>query len=191
MTPKQKLFIEEYLVDLNATQAAIRAGYSAKWAASNIDKVLKNTEIQNAIQSSLSKRSEKTAVTADMVIRELARIAFADIRTLYREDGSMKLPHELDDDAAATLAGVDTYEETSGGAVTGYTRKSRRWDKAKALELLGKHLGMFPVNGKVELSLGVGDAPDAEGRRVARRLILEEVRESREPGENGGSSPVA
>lgn len=191
MTPKQKLFIEEYLVDLNATQAAIRAGYSPKTAYRIGAELLQKTSVSAGIQEALAERERRTEVTADMVIRELARIAFADIRTLYREDGSMKLPHELDDDAAATLAGVDTYEETSGGAVTGYTRKSRRWDKAKALELLGKHLGMFPVNGKVELSLGVGDAPDAEGRRVARRLILEEVRESREPGENGGSSPVA
>lgn len=186
MTPRQEQFVAEYLVDLNATQAAIRAGYSAKWAASNIDKVLKNTEIQNAIQSSLSKRSEKTAVTADMVLRELARIAFADTRSLYREDGSMKLPHEMDDDTAAALAGVDTFEETSGGALAGYTRKVRRWEKTKALELLGKHLGMFPTGGRLELSLG-GDASregDREGRTIARRLILEEVRETRDDDED-------
>jgi len=144
MTPKQKLFVEEYLVDLNATQAAIRAGYSPKWANKQAHTLIdKNRQIAKAIQEALAEREKRTEITSDMVLRELARIAFSDTRNLYREDGSMKLPHELDDDTAASLAGVDTFEETSEGMVIGYTRKVKRWDKAKALELLGKHLGMF------------------------------------------------
>ena len=143
MTPKQKLFVEEYLVDLNATQAAIRAGYSDKNASQIGTQLLGKTSVAERIQKALAERKQRTEITADMVLRELARIAFSDTRKLYNDDGSMKLPHELDDDTAASLAGVDTFEETSEGMVIGYTRKVKRWDKAKALELLGKHLGMF------------------------------------------------
>ena len=182
LTPKRKRFAKEYPIDLNATQAAIRAGYSPKTAYRIGAELLQKTSVQNAIKEALLEREKRTQITADMVIRELARIAFADMRTLYREDGSLKLPHELDDDTAAAIAGVDTFEEMSGGALAGYTRKVRRWEKTKALELLGKHLGLFPANGRMEIALagGTESVSDSGDRRVARRLILEEVREVRD-----------
>ena len=107
-----------------------------------------------------------------MVVRELARIAFSDTRKLFNEDGSMKLPHEMDDDTAAALAGVDTFEESDKGVIAGYTRKVKRWDKTRALELLGKHLGMFTdklrLDGSLDVNLGLaslleevsGDEPE-------------------------------
>jgi len=144
LTPKQKLFVKEYLVDLNATQAAIRAGYSEKRAQEIGYQLLQKTTVSNSIQKALARREKRTEVTSDMVVRELARIAFSDTRKLFNEDGSMKLPHEMDDDTAAALAGVDTFEESDRGTIIGYTRKVKRWDKTRALELLGKHLGMFP-----------------------------------------------
>ena len=144
LTPKQKLFVKEYLVDLNATQAAIRAGYSEKTAYRIGANLIQKSSVSIAIQKALARREKRTEVTSDMVVRELARIAFSDTRKLFNEDGSMKLPHEMDDDTAAALAGVDTFEESDKGAIIGYTRKVKRWDKTRALELLGKHLGMFP-----------------------------------------------
>lgn len=156
MTPKQKRFVEEYLVDLNATQAAIRAGYSEKTAYRIGANLIQKSSVSIAIQKALARREKRTEVTSDMVVRELARIAFTDMRTLYREDGSMKLPHELDDDTAASLAGVDTFEETSEGMVIGYTRKVKRWDKTKALELLGKHLGIFTDKVDIDVSGSLG-----------------------------------
>lgn len=195
LTAKQEAFVHEYLIDLNATQAAIRAGYAPKWVASNIDKLLKNTETQNAIQAALKKRNEKLDITADMVLRELARVAFSDARRLYNDDGSLKTPNELDDDTAAALAGIDTFEEFDGRGenrrLIGHTKKIHRWDKVKSLELLGKHLGLFPVNGRLQLTLPSGEESETEeereGRRIARRLIIEEIREARKDIPDGES----
>src|SRR5690554_5289735 len=80
LTPKQKRFVEEYLVDLNATKAALRAGYSKRTAYSIGQENLKKPEIQTAIQEARDKRSERTEITQDMVIQQLAKIAFHDIR---------------------------------------------------------------------------------------------------------------
>ena len=188
LTPKQEAFVREYLIDLNATQAAIRAGYSPKWANRQAHTLIdKNRPIADAIQSALKKRNEKLDITADMVLRELARVAFSDARRLYNDDGSLKTPNELDDDTAAALAGIDTFEEFAGRGesrqIIGHTKKIHRWDKVKSLELLGKHLGLFPVNGRLQLTLPSGEETvteeEREGRRIARRLIIEEIREAR------------
>lgn len=148
LTTKQQSFVDEYLVDLNATAAAIRAGYSPKWANKFACNLLgKNRQISEAIQSALAKRTERVEITQDMVLRELARVAFADLRSIYRPDGSMMSVSELSDDAAASVAGVESAEIADGSGdsktVAGYIRKVKRWDKVKALELLGKHLGMY------------------------------------------------
>lgn len=100
LTEKQKRFCEEYLIDFNATQAALRAGYSQKTAYSIGDENLRKPEIQSEIQTLIQKRSERTGISADTVITELAKIAFSDTEITGRE-------------------------------------------KIKALELLGKHLGLF------------------------------------------------
>src|SRR5690606_14509916 len=114
LTAKQRRFVEEYLIDLNATQAAIRAGYSSRTAGQIGDENLKKPQIAAAVQAAQAERSARTQITQDRVLTELARIAFFDIRKLYNDDGSMKRPHELDDDAAAVLAGVDVVETAVG-----------------------------------------------------------------------------
>jgi phage terminase small subunit len=106
LTPKQQTFVDEYLVDLNATQAAIRAGYSKKTARSQGERMLTNVDVAAAIQKGFQKRSERTQITAEKVLLELAVIAFADLQQLA----------------------------DMGGRIS---------DKLKALELIGKHLGMF------------------------------------------------
>ena len=176
LTPKQQRFVDEYLVDLNATQAAIRAGYSKKTAYRIGASLTQKSSVSIAIQKALARREKRTEITSDMVVRELARIAFSDTRKLFNEDGSMKLPHEMDDDTAAALAGVDTFEESDKGAIIGYTRKVKRWDKTRALELLGKHLGMFTDKLKLDGSLDVN---------LGLASLLEEVSDDEPEGSEG------
>jgi phage terminase small subunit len=152
LTPRQARFVEEYLIDLNATQAATRAGYSAKTANEQGARLLANVSVRSAIEQAKAERSERTHITQDRVLQELARIAFFDLRKLYREDGSLKSMHELDDDAAAVLAGVDVVE-TQGQAEIGgdggirhipeFVKKAKVFDKNTALTLAMKHLGML------------------------------------------------
>lgn len=150
MTPKQKRFCEEYLIDLNSTQAAIRAGYSGKTSYSIGQENLNKPEISNAIQQLMQERQSRTQITQDRVLKELSRIAFFDIRKLYKEDGSLKKPNELDDDAAAVLSGIDIVEMAGGEEAFGFTKKVKIFDKNSALTLAMRHLGM--LNDKIEHS---------------------------------------
>lgn len=147
LTEKQQRFVDEYLVDLNATQAATRAGYSEKTAYSMGQRLLKNVEIQKAIQEAKDKRSRRVEITQDRVLLEYARLAFFDPRKLFTENGKPKDISELDGDTAAALAGLDVMEEYSGTGESrvfmGYTKKYKLANKLGALDSLGKHLGMF------------------------------------------------
>ncbi|MFK0377834.1 terminase small subunit [Pandoraea sp. NPDC090278] len=155
LTKKQQRFVDEYLIDLNATQAAIRAGYSEKTAYAIGAENLSKPQISEAVAERMKDRERRTEITQDRVLQELARIAFFDIRKLYREDGSMKAPHELDDEAAAVLSGVDVTEEFAGSGESrehvGYTKKAKVFDKGSALALAMRHLGM--LNDKLQLTL--------------------------------------
>lgn len=153
LTARQSRFVAEYLLDLNATQAAVRAGYSSRTAESTGPRLLGKVNVSEAVRAAMEKREKRTGITQDRVLQELARIAFFDIRTLYREDGSLKKPSELDDDAAAALAGVDVVEMAGGMAadagegevkhVAAYTKKARVFDKNTALVNAMRHLGMM------------------------------------------------
>jgi len=134
LTPKQQRFVDEYLKDRNAAAAAKRAGYNPDSGRHLTAK----PHVRAAIDRRVEKVAEKAEISAADVIRELGRIAFADIRKLYDEHGNLKPISELDDDTAAVLAGIEV-EELQDGAV----RKVKRYDKPKALELLGRHLGIF------------------------------------------------
>lgn len=151
LNDKQRKFAEEYLVDLNATQAAIRAGYSAKTAGSQGERLLKNVEIQSYLQKRMKDRGKRLEITQDRVLLEVARVAFRDVREFYDEEGNLLPPKMLSDDAAACLDGLDVYEERDGeGAIIGYTKKIRFADKMQALNLLMRHMGLDKVS--VELT---------------------------------------
>ena len=148
LTAKQKCFVEEYLVDLNATQAAIRAGYSAKRAGELGYQLLQKTTVQNAIADGKAQRASRTEITADRVLTEIARLAFFDIRRLVDNDGKPIPMQELDDDTAAAIAGLDLveyYEVNDEGkkVFAGRVKKYKLADKKGSLELLGRHLGLF------------------------------------------------
>lgn len=145
MTKKQKRFIEEYLIDLNATQAAIRAGYSPDTAYSIGNENLKKPEIKAHIDKAMAERSKRTGVNADRVVMELAKIAFVnaddviDFKTATVKEGAR--PEDM---AAIQSVKVKTFGED------GLEREIKMADKIKTLELLGRHLGMF--KDKVEVS---------------------------------------
>lgn len=147
MTRKRKRFIEEYLIDLNATQAAIRAGYSPRSAGSIAEENLTKPHIRARIDAEMAERSKRTGVSADRVIRELARIAFVSAPDVIDVDNGTLRPDATTDDLAA-IASVRV-KKISGEAEC-EEREIRLCDKLKALELLGKHLGMF--GDKVQLS---------------------------------------
>lgn len=143
LTAKQSLFVKEYLVDLNATKAAIRAGFSAKTAQEQSSRMLSNVIIQAAIQEEMNKRAEKVGITAERVLNEIAKMAFLDPRKLFDAEGKPLHITALDDDTAASIAGLDVV--TTGNQDVGYADvlKIKLADKAKNLELLGRHLKLF------------------------------------------------
>ena len=149
LTEKQARFVEEYLVDLNATQAAIRAGYSEKTARSVGCENLTKPDIQEAIKSAMSLRSERTEITQDMVLRELAAIGFSRITDYVNiKNGVVELndTSSLTDSQNAAIASI---KEGKFGI------ELKNYDKLRALELLGQHLGMF--NGKSDSDENVPD----------------------------------
>lgn len=144
LTPKQKRFVAEYLVDLNATAAAKRAGYSQKTAHSIGQENLTKPEIQSAIQEAQTERQQRTEITQDMVLREAAKLAFFDIRKMFDKNGKPLDITELDDDTAAALVGLDVQDiSDNDGDYVGFVKKYKMADKLRALELLGKHTGAF------------------------------------------------
>ena len=160
MNDKQMAFAREYVVDYNATQAAIRAGYSEKSAYSQAHELLKKHEIQEKISELEAKAAKRTEISKDMVLRELARVAFVDPRKLFDENGKPKDLESLDADTAAALASVDILEEydfdDGNRVLIGHTKKYKWSDKLRALELLGKHLGMFTDKVHVDGSIDTG-----------------------------------
>lgn len=151
LTAKQQLFVEEYLVDLNATQAAIRAGYSVKTAKEIGAENLTKPNIAEEIEKALAERSKRIGVNQDRVVRELARIAFIKITDVANEDGSINRDADEND-----IACVESIKVKNMSSEKGYSeeREIKLSPKLKALELLGKHLGMW--NDKVEINNSVG-----------------------------------
>ena len=149
LTAKQAKFVEEYMVDLNATQADIRAGYSQKTAQAIGSENLRKPLVAAAIEGRRIAQTHANGITVERILKEQAAIAFFDLRKLYRPDGSLKNPAEWDDETAAAMSANETVEMAGGLAVDGsgaqhvpmYTKKVKGWDKGRALEALLKHLG--------------------------------------------------
>ena len=148
MTDQQRLFCEEYLIDLNARQAALRAGYRPASADKACEWIHpehpSKPQLRAMIDAELAKRSRRLGVNADRVVRELARIAFADpMDVINPSTGGLR--KEIDREDRAIIAG---YRVKSGEEFT--EREVRLADKTRALELLGKHLGMWTETVHVE-----------------------------------------
>ena len=142
LTDKQQRFCEEYLCDLNATQAAIRAGYSEKTAGQIGEQNLKKLEIQETISQLQAARSERVGVTADMVLQELAKIGFSNIQDYLNGDLSIKDLTSIERQKADAVASIKkTVMEFETGTKT--TVEFKLHDKLKALEMVGRHIGFF------------------------------------------------
>lgn len=178
LTAKQKRFCDEYLIDLNATQAAIRAGYSEKTAYSAGQRTLKNVEVQKYIDERKADRIERTEITQDMVLRELAIIAFsnaADYASIIEKDAMVEVngvtvPLE---DADGNPIKYRTVEPVLTSDLTENQKKAlavikkgrdgfevKPYDKVRALELLGKHLGMWTERVEMDVVLPVFGGED-------------------------------
>ena len=144
MTKKQKRFVEEYLIDLNATQAAIRAGYSPHTAKDIGCENLAKPNIAAAISQAMAERSRRTGINQDRVLQELARIGFAKITDVVDPETAKILPDASEDDLACIQSIKIKPNEF------GTEREVKLYDKKAALVDLGKHLGLF--KDKVELS---------------------------------------
>lgn len=161
LTDRQKKFCDEYLIDLNATQAAIRAGYSEKYANTNTTKLLQNTNVKEYLQKRQQKRMERTEITQDMVLRELAIIAFsnaADYISVVEKQATAEVEGNIikltDEDGNPVM--YKTVEPVLTSELTEDQKKAlavikkgrdgfdvKPYDKLRALEMIGRHLGMW------------------------------------------------
>lgn len=183
VTPKQARFVAEYLIDLNATQAAIRAGFSRRTARQIGERLLTKVDIAQAIEAAMAERSRRTEITADRVLQEVAKLAFLDIAGAFNADGSLKPLHEIDPDTRAALSGLEVAEITGeDGHTVGRIRKLKLADKTASLTLLMRHLGM--LNDKVKLQ-GDTENPVALLIREIQGNALVPVRH---PVTDGGST---
>ena len=162
LTAKQQKFVEEYLIDLNATQAAIRAGYSSKTAHEQGAQLLAKLSIKTAIDKAIAERSRRTGITQDRILRELAKVAFVNaIDVINMDEATIRGDANREDTAAIASVRVKTIPTESGsGEIT--EREVKVYDKIKALELLGKHLGMFTdkLNVNAEMAIKIVDDVD-------------------------------
>ena len=151
LTPKQRIFVAEYMIDLNATQAAIRAGYSEDTAGSIGQENLKKPAILEAIEKRMEERAKRSEITVDRILNEAAKLAFFDAKKLFNDDGSPKGIHELDDDTSGAIAGVEVV--TVGNAEYGFGQitKYKIADKNPALDKLFKHNGLYATK-KIEVT---------------------------------------
>jgi phage terminase small subunit len=160
LTPKQKRFIEEYLIDLNGTQAAIRAGYSEKTAMEQGYQLLQKTSVQNAIQNAMIERSKRTEITQDRVLQELAKVGFADIKNFLSFNTDLTTVGYDNKGNRITdyvhVVQLKDSEEIDGAVISEVSLKDgqlkfKLHDKMKALQDIGRHLGMFVDKSEVNL----------------------------------------
>ena len=148
LTPKQKLFVDEYLIDLNATQAAIRAGYRPDNAEQMGYQLLQKTSVSDAISKAMAERSRRTGINQDRILMELAKIALVNPANVVDFDEATILDSALPEDLAAVASVKVKRFPTKEGE--GIEREIKFYDKTKALNLAGRHLGMF--KDKLEIS---------------------------------------
>lgn len=160
LTARQEQFVKEYLIDLNASQAAVRAGY--KGDPNTVGpRLLADVGIRSLVDQAIARRSESVKVTAERVLLELERLALFDIRKIFNADGSLKRVVDLDDDTAAAIMSVEMVEIGTDGQLA-IGKKFKAADKKGALELMMRHKGM--LNDKLELTMPTVRVKDFTGK---------------------------
>jgi phage terminase small subunit len=157
MTPMQTLFVEEYLKDLNATQAAIRAGYAESGARTEGTRLLANADIAEAITAAKAERSKQTGIDAAWLLKRLADEADADLNDIYDEAGGLRPVKDWPLIwRKGLVGGIKAIEERDEeGNVVGMIREVKLSDRVKRLELIGKHIDVQAFREQVAHSGGV------------------------------------
>lgn len=179
LSPRMERFVDEYMVDFNGTQAAIRAGYAKSGAHVQAARLLNNAKVIKAIQERRDRVASKFELTRERLLEEYCKLAFSDPRKFFREDGTLKTIPELDDETAAALAHFEVMEEFEGQGQdrmqVGYTSKVKWTDKRAALDSIARVMGWnqdkMKLQGDVENPLtlllkqvsGTGFVPQGEG----------------------------
>lgn len=145
LTPKQARFVAQYLIDNNAKQAAIRAGYSKDTAVEQGSRLLTYVHVMEAIKAGQAKIANKLEITAERVAAELAKIGFSNIQDYSFDDyGHVDLAEGSDDEAIKAVSSIKRKKFCDkDGNDLGVETEIKLWDKPRALEMLARHLGMF------------------------------------------------
>jgi phage terminase small subunit len=160
LTARQEQFVKEYLIDLNASQAAVRAGY--KGDPNTIGpRLMADVGIRSLVEKAQAQRSQKVELTQERVLLELRRLALFDIRKIFNADGTLKRVVDLDDDTAAAIMSVEMVEIGTDGQLA-ISKKFKASDKKGALELTMRHMGM--LNDKLELTMPTVRIKDFTGK---------------------------
>ena len=166
LTPKQKLFADEYLIDLNATRAYKAAYKSVKkdeTARTNGSRMLTNANVSKYIKERMNERSKRTEITQDNVLKELATIAFAKVTDFVTIENGVVIVKDTKDIPKDLLPAIASIKEGKNGIEVSF------YNKDKSLELLGRHLGMF--NDKIEISGTVNNPMEGLTTEELRKLI--------------------
>ncbi len=171
---KQESFCQEYLKDRNSTQAAIRAGYSAKSAKQDASQILTYTNVKHRINQLIKEQLDKIKIDANFIIRELLNSATVDINDAYDEDGNLKPISEIPEPLRKAITEIRTEELFEGQGKNreriGTAKTVKFRDGLRALELLGKHLKMFAdvidLHGMDQLAERIAQA---EAKRKAKK----------------------
>lgn len=194
LTPKQQRFVEEYLKDLNATRAAVRAGYSARTADRIAHETLRKPAVADAVAERMRARSEKVGADSEWVLRRLIAEAEADLADLYDEQGNLRHPSQWPAIwRTGLVAGIETFQAPTGAVdqkgkpIYAPVRKLKLADRTRIVELIGKHVNVGAFREQVGLS-----GPDGGPVQVAEvkldniQKALERVRSR--PGALGVSA---
>jgi phage terminase small subunit len=172
LTPRQARFVAEYLIDLKAGPAAIRAGYSAKTAETCGPRLLRNAQVTRAVEEGMAKRRSRMELSADRVLLELMRVAMSDLSQAYDKDGRLLPVQDMPEDCRRAIAGIKVFEEFDGygedRVKVGEVREVKFWDKPRSLELLGKHLGTFTERVELSVRRADDDVSDEEWTTLAQ-----------------------
>ncbi len=145
LTPKQTRFVAEYVIDLNATQAAIRCGYSAKTAQPAASRLLSNVMVQDAVRAATARQLERLDLSAALTLAAIRRQVVGDIRNLFDADGNLIPINQLRADDAALIAGFEVVMRNAG-AGDGHTEtvvKVRLTDRAKYVQMAAQHFALL------------------------------------------------
>lgn len=140
LTPKQQMFVHEYLIDLNATRAAIRAGYSEKTASSQAERLLRKVDVSQAVAAGKEKRAKKINIDAEYVLEQLASFQKAHISELLDDSGDLLPPKDWPVHWQRMVNGIDVISTQSEDGTVTITHKVKLMDRARVMDMLGKHV---------------------------------------------------